>query len=110
MMNPPFVVDAFAKLGYPASLAPVLGIIEIVSIALYIVPRTSVLGAILLTGYLGGATAAQLRIESPSLFSVIVGVLLWVGLVLQNDRLRALLPWDTNPRVGLYDRGARKAG
>ena len=90
------VVDAFNQLGYPVSLAIALGIIELVCVAIYLVPRTSVLGAILLTGYLGGAVAANLRIGTPlfsnMLFPVYVGVLVWGGLYLRDARLRELFP------------------
>ncbi|MEA2719197.1 MAG: hypothetical protein QOJ39_1061 [Candidatus Eremiobacteraeota bacterium] len=85
------VVQAFAKLGYSDSLAAPLGVLELICIVLYVIPRTSVFGAILLTGYLGGATASNLRIGDPFLFSVFIGVLVWTGLALQHDRLRSLL-------------------
>ena len=66
----------------------------LVCTAVYVIPRTSILGAILLTGFLGGATAAKVRIEDASLFfSVVMGVLAWAGLYLRNDRLRALVPF-----------------
>jgi hypothetical protein len=65
----------------------------LVSTTVYAIPGTSVLGAILLTGYLGGATATHVRIGEPFYFPVIVGVLVWVGLYLREDRLRALVPW-----------------
>lgn len=90
------VVEAFAQLGYPASVARSLGILELVCIVLYVIPRTSVLGAILLTGYLGGAVATNLRVGLPLfghvLFPVYIGVLLWGGLLLRDERLRALVP------------------
>jgi hypothetical protein len=90
------VVETFGQLGYPVSLAVGLGILELVCVVAYLVPPTSVLGAILLTGYLGGAVATHLRIGSPLfshvLFPVYVGVLLWAGLYLCEDRLRALVP------------------
>lgn len=90
------VVDSFAQLGYPQSLARTIGIIELVCLALYVVPRTSVLGAVMLTGYLGGAIATHLRILSPlathTLFPVYVAALVWGGLYLRESRLRALLP------------------
>jgi hypothetical protein len=90
------VVDSFNQLGYPIVLALGLGIIELVCVVLYVVPPTSVLGAILLTGYLGGAVASNLRIGAPlfsnALFPAYVGVLLWAGLYLRSNRLRALLP------------------
>src|ERR1700730_17715129 len=90
------VVDSLNQLGYPIGLALGLGIIELVCVVLYVVPPTSVLGAILLTGYLGGAVASNLRIGAPlfsnALFPVYVGVLLWAWLYLRSNRLRALLP------------------
>jgi len=90
------VVESFAELGFPVSLSLGIGILELVCIVLYLFPRTSVLGAILLTGYLGGAVAAQVRIGSPlfshTLFPVYVGLLIWGGLFLREDRLRALIP------------------
>ncbi len=90
------VVESFNQLGFPVSLALPLGIIEIVCLALYVVPRTSIFGAILLTGYLGGAIATQVRIAAPllstALFPIYVGVLVWGGLYLRDDRLRALIP------------------
>lgn len=88
-------MEAFAKLGYPANLAPVIGIILLVCLAFYLVPRTSILGALLLTGYLGGATEVNLRAGDPlfeTLFPVIFGVLVWAGLYLRDERLRALIP------------------
>jgi hypothetical protein len=70
-----------------------VGIVELVCVVVYVIPRTSVLGAILLTGYLGGATATQVRLEDPWFFFPIgVGVLVWGGLSLRDDRLRALIP------------------
>ena len=92
----PSVVEFTVQLGYPESSVRTIGIILLVCLILYVVPRTSVLGAILLTGYLGGAVATQLRLGSPllstTLFPIYVGVLIWVGLVLREDRLRALIP------------------
>ena len=88
--------EAFAKLGYSISLAVPLGIIEIACILLYVIPRTSVLGAVLLTGYLGGAVATNLRTGAPLfsnvLFPVYVGVLLWGGLYLRDNALRGVFP------------------
>ncbi|MGH7964070.1 MAG: DoxX family protein, partial [Candidatus Binatia bacterium] len=72
-----------------------LGIVLLACTVLYLIPRTSVLGAILLTGYLGGAVATHVRVEDglfPVFFPVIVGALLWGGLVLRDDRLRSLIP------------------
>jgi hypothetical protein len=89
------VVDAFGQLGYPISLTPTIGVLALVCTATYAIPRTSVLGAVLLTGYLGGAIASQVRIGAgvfPVFFPIIVGSLIWVGLYLREDRLRAVLP------------------
>ncbi len=90
------VVDSMRALGFPASAAVGIGVLELLCLTLYVVPRTSVLGAILLTGYLGGAVSAQLRIEAPLfstlLFPVYTGVLLWLGLYLRDSQLRALVP------------------
>ena len=90
------VIQASVQLGYPESAVPVIGIILLVCVVAYAVPRTSVLGAILLTGYLGGAVATQLRVGNPllthTLFPVYVGALIWGGLLLREERLRALVP------------------
>jgi len=90
------VVETMAHVGWSLSLAPVLGILLLVSTALYAIPNTSALGAILLTGYLGGAVATHLRVGDPLfshvLFPTYLGVLLWGGLYLRDDRLRALIP------------------
>ena len=90
------VVESFKQLGFPVSLALGIGVLELVCIVVYVIPRTSILGAILLTGYLGGAVATNVRIGSPLfshvLFPVYVGVLVWGGLFLREERLRALIP------------------
>ena len=95
-MRPPAVVQGFAQLGFPLSIAIPLSTIEFIAIVLYVIPRTSALGAILLTGYLGGAVAAQVRIGAP-LFStllapVYVALFLWGGLYFRDERVRALIP------------------
>ena len=93
------VVETFAHVGWSLSLAQVLGIILLASTALYAIPLTSILGAILLTGCLGGAVATHLRVGDPLfshvLFPTYLGVLLWAGLYLREDRLRALIPMRT---------------
>lgn len=93
--RPASVVDAFARLGFPLSLAVPLGIIELACIAVYVVPATTVFGAVLLTGYLGGAVATNLRAGSPfwseALFPVYFGILIWAGLVLRDRGVLALL-------------------
>ena len=94
-LKPPEVIEGFVRLGYPESLALGLGILELACTAVYLIPRTSVLGAILLTGYLGGATATHVRVGDPfSMFiiPVILGVLVWGGLFQRDPRLRALIP------------------
>jgi hypothetical protein len=89
-------VDGTVALGYPASSVRVIGLILLVCVVLYAVPRTALLGAILLTGYLGGAVATQFRVGNPlfthTLFPIYVAGLIWVGLLLREDRLRALFP------------------
>ena len=89
------VVDATVQMGFPASTVPVIGATLLACLVLYLVPRTAVLGAVLLTGYLGGAVCAQLRIEAPLfstlLFPVYTGVLVWLGLYLRSAALRALV-------------------
>lgn len=91
-VRPPEMAEGFAHLGYPLSLALGLAILEVACTLLYVIPRTSVLGAILLTGYLGGATATHLRVGDPFFAPVVLGVLVWAGLYLRDVRLRALLP------------------
>jgi hypothetical protein len=92
------VIDSIKELGWPYDIgtARLLGLLTLVSTLLYAIPRTSLLGAILLTGYLGGAIATHVRIGSPLfthiLFGVYLGVLVWGGLWLRDPRLRALFP------------------
>ncbi len=92
LLKPAAVVEGFAKLGYAEDLALGLGIVELICTAIYVIPRTSVLGAILLTGYLGGATATHVRVGDPFYGPVILGVLVWLGLFLRDYRVRALIP------------------
>jgi hypothetical protein len=95
LFNPLPVVESMVGLGYPASLSPVIGSIEIACVALTLIPRTSILGAILLTGYLGGAIATHVRAGSdlfPLTFPIMLGVLVWGGLYLLDHRLRTLIP------------------
>jgi hypothetical protein len=89
----PAVVDATTQLGYPASSVVTVGVLGLVSNVLYIVPQTAGVGAVLLTGYLGGAMAAQLRVDPPvfnMVFPVIMGALFWGGLLLRRPALRGL--------------------
>jgi uncharacterized membrane protein YphA (DoxX/SURF4 family) len=92
LVKPTPVVEGFTKFGFPESVVLPLGIVELVCTVLYVIPRTSVLGAILLTGYLGGAIATHVRASEPFVFQVILGVLVWLGLYLRDERLRALIP------------------
>ena len=92
LVKPAAVLEGFVGLGYPESLTVGVGIVEIACAVLYVIPRTSVLGAILLTGYLGGATATHVRIGEPIFIPIVLGVLVWGGLYLRDERLRALLP------------------
>jgi hypothetical protein len=96
LVKPEFVVKATVQLGYPEGVILPLGIVLLVCVILYIFPRTAVLGAILLTGYLGGAVATHVRAGDPLfshiLFPVYVAILIWGGLYLRDERLRALIP------------------
>jgi len=96
LIKPAFVVDATVKLGYPESVIVGLGIVVLVCTILYLIPRTAVLGAILLTGYLGGAVASHVRTEEglvAILAPVVFGALFWGGLYLRDARIRALVPF-----------------
>jgi DoxX-like protein len=92
----PLVTEATTQLGYPLDLNPAIGTILLACVALYVFPPTAVLGAILLTGYLGGAVATHVRVGNPLvshvLFPTYVGALAWGGLYLRDPRLRALVP------------------
>ncbi len=97
LMQLDVVREAMQPLGYPDYLGLVIGIIEAICLVLYVVPRTAVLGAILITGVLGGAIASHLRVGDPLfshvLFGVYVGILAWGGLYLRDEKLRALIPF-----------------
>jgi hypothetical protein len=95
LVKPAAVVDAFNRLNFPLSLSVPLGIISLVCVIVYAIPRTSILGAILLTGYLGGAVATHLRVRDPlfdTIFPIIIGSLVWGGVYFRDARLRALIP------------------
>lgn len=95
LFKPAFVVNETVRLGYPEGSIVPLGIVLTLCTVLYLIPRTAVLGAILLTGYLGGAVATHVGVYEgwfPILFPVVFGVLLWGGLYLRDSRLRALIP------------------
>ena len=94
LLKPVPVVEGFAHYGYPESQIVFLGILEIACTLVYVIPQTSYLGAILMTPYLGGATASNVRVGDPSyLAMVILGILGWGGLFFRDARLRALLPF-----------------
>ncbi|MGB0036082.1 MAG: DoxX family protein [Candidatus Acidiferrales bacterium] len=92
VIKPEMVKQGVAHLGYPESAAPSISIAMVACALVYAIPRTSILGAILLTGYLGGATASHVRIGEPFYFPIIFGVLVWLGLFLRDERLRAIVP------------------
>jgi hypothetical protein len=98
LVQPAIVVETTVQLGYPESVILGLGIVLLACTVLYLVPPTSVLGAVLLTGYLGGAVATHVRVADglfPVFFPAIVGALLWGGLLLRDRRLRNLIPLRT---------------
>lgn len=98
LFKPAPVVEGTVKLGYSESVIIPLGIVLVVCTVLYLIPRTAVLGAILLTGYLGGAVATHVRAGDGAfgiIFAVVFGVLVWLGLYLRDHRLRALLPMSS---------------
>lgn len=84
-------IEGSARLGLPAHTLPAIGITLLICTIIYAIPRTSIMGAILLTAYLGGATAIMVRAGQPVYFSVIFGILVWVGLYLRNRKLHSLL-------------------
>jgi hypothetical protein len=90
--KPAQVVEGFTKLGYPEHLVLALGIVELTCTLIYLIPRTCFLGAILLTGYIGGAIATHVRVGDPFYTQIGLGVLVWLGLYLREPRLRALVP------------------
>lgn len=95
LFNPPPVVEAMILLEYTQAQTVVVGIICLLCVAIYLIPTTAVLGAILVTAYLGGAIASQLRIDAPIfslIFPILIGLLFWGGLYLREPRLRALMP------------------
>lgn len=96
LLRLPMAIEGTSQLGYPAGVVLPLGLVQVVCLVLYVIPRTSVLGAVLWTGYLGGAIATHVRLGNPLfthvLFPVYVALLLWGGLWFRDGRLRALLP------------------
>ena len=95
LFKPAVVVDTTVQLGFPEPVILPLGVVLLACTILYLLPQTAVLGAILLTGYLGGAVATHVRVQDgvfPIVFPVIIGALLWGGLVLRDPQVAALLP------------------
>jgi hypothetical protein len=88
-----FLADWVGKFGYPEGAARPIGVVELTCVVLYLVPRTRVLGAILVTGYLGGAVATHVRLGEPAFVApVLLGIIAWGGLFLRDERLQELLP------------------
>jgi hypothetical protein len=92
LLKPAAAMQGFVHYGYPESALLRIAIVETLCVIVYAIPRTAVLGAILLTGYLGGATATHLRVGEPPIIAIIVGIVVWAGLYLRDTRLRALIP------------------
>jgi hypothetical protein len=95
LMKPAPVLEAFARLGYPLSASVGIGVLALICTAIYVTPKTSVLGAILLTGYLGGAVSTHVRAGSSlfeTVFPVILGALVWTGIFVRDAQLRMLIP------------------
>ena len=86
-------MEGSVALGWPADQVQSIGIALLISTILYIIPRTSILGAILITGYLGGAIAVMVRAGQPLYFASVFGVLVWAGLYLRDEKIRALIPF-----------------
>ncbi|MCK6446609.1 MAG: DoxX family protein [Planctomycetes bacterium] len=91
-VRPPGFEEGIAHIGWAASKATGIGVLEFACTVLYVIPRTAVLGAILLTGYLGGATATHVRVDDDVLVQPLLGVIAWLGLWLRDPRLRNVLP------------------
>lgn len=89
------VVQGFAHAGYSEALIVPIGIIEVICVVVYLIPRTTFLGAILLTGLMGGATATNVRVGDPSYFmTILLGIMIWGGLFFRDSRLRSLIPFQ----------------
>lgn len=92
LMGGPEVTQGMAHLGLPESLVKPLAILELSCVVVYLIPATSVLGAILLTGYIGGAICTQLRVGDPFFVQIALGMFVWLGLYLRENRLREIIP------------------
>jgi hypothetical protein len=100
----PEAAKGLEGIGWKESQLPGLGILEITCTVLYAIPQTAVLGAILLTGYMGGAIATHVRVGEGVIPHIIIGVLVWLGLFLREPRLRVILPWRTSPQPPLISK------
>ena len=100
--------EVMAKLGLPLSLLPAIGTVEILVTILYLIPRTSFLGAILVTGYLGGAILTHLRVSDPWYFPIIIGVIAWLGLALRQPLIFQLLFRGMSKSPGTVQNGEVK--
>jgi uncharacterized membrane protein YphA (DoxX/SURF4 family) len=94
------VADGMAKAGIPESILPTIAVLEVVCVVLYLIPQTAVIGAIMLTGYMGGAIMTHARMEEAPIVQVIFGVMIWLALCLREWRLWSLMPI----RTGLIDK------
>jgi hypothetical protein len=92
LMHGPAIVEGFRKLGLPEGVMAPIGVLEIACVLLYTIPRTAVLGAILVSGYMGGAILTHLRVGEPFVTPLVVGLFVWAGLFLRDERIRMLLP------------------
>lgn len=92
LLRRPEVIEGMGHLGVPESLMIPLAVLELLCVVTYAVPRTAALGAILLTGYIGGAILTHLRVGEPVYTQIVIGILVWLGLWLREARLRRLLP------------------
>jgi len=88
----PQVTEGFVHLGLPERIMKPLGVLELTCVVLYLIPATSVVGAILLTGYIGGAICTHWRVGDPFYVQILTGILIWLGLYLRDDRLKPLMP------------------
>jgi hypothetical protein len=102
LLRVPEAIESTSQLGYPVSTLLTIGLIEVACLIIYLLPRTAILGAVLWTGYLGGAIATHVRVGNPlfshTLFPIYVAALLWGGLWLREPRLSALLPFRSRQR------------
>jgi hypothetical protein len=98
LLKPEMAAQGFAHYNYPPEIMLRILYVELTCVALYAIPQTAVFGAILLTAYLGGATATHVRVGEPFYLPVIVGIAIWIGLFLRDERIRALVPLRSSAR------------